>query len=118
MFPPEVCGVPVVVNTLHGFYFDDGTKPLPRRFYIWMERIAAKCSDTILSQNKEDIETGTRAAAAGGFSSVPNGCGGVGERLVVSHTLGVATGNSGSGSTAGANMARRSTVPLMLMSSM
>ncbi len=53
----RLSGVPVVVNTLHGFYFHDGTKPLPRRFYVWMERIAAKCSDTILSQNKEDIAT-------------------------------------------------------------
>ena len=32
------------------------------------------------------------AAASGGFPRVPNGCGGVGERLVVSHTLAVATG--------------------------
>ena len=32
------------------------------------------------------------AAAAGGFPRVPNGCGGVGERMVVSHTLAVATG--------------------------
>ena len=49
-------GVPVVANTIHGFYFHDGMEPLPRRFYVWMERIAAKCSDTILSQNREDIE--------------------------------------------------------------
>ena len=53
----RLSGVPVVVNTLHGFYFHEGTKPLPRRFYIWMERIAARCSDSILSQNKEDITT-------------------------------------------------------------
>ena len=53
----RLSGVPIVVNTLHGFYFHEGTKPLPRRFYVWMERIAAKCSDSILSQNKEDIET-------------------------------------------------------------
>ena len=32
------------------------------------------------------------AAAGGGFPRVPNGCGGVGERLVVSHTLAVTTG--------------------------
>jgi len=31
-------------------------------------------------------------AAAAGFHRVPNGCGGVGERLVLSHTLAVATG--------------------------
>lgn len=53
----RLSGVPVVVNTLHGFYFHEGTKPIPRRFYIWMERIAAKCSDVILSQNREDIAT-------------------------------------------------------------
>jgi glycosyltransferase involved in cell wall biosynthesis len=53
----RLSGVPIVVNTLHGFYFHDDTKPLPRRFYIWMERIAAKCSDTILSQNREDMDT-------------------------------------------------------------
>lgn len=32
------------------------------------------------------------AAAVGGFPQVPNGCGGVGERLVLSHTLAVQTG--------------------------
>ena len=31
-------------------------------------------------------------AAAGGFHEVPNGCGGVGERLVLSHSLAVKTG--------------------------
>jgi glycosyltransferase involved in cell wall biosynthesis len=53
----RIAGVPIVTNTLHGFYFHDDTKPLPRRFYIWMERVAAKCSDTILSQNREDMAT-------------------------------------------------------------
>ncbi|MEM8609710.1 MAG: glycosyltransferase family 4 protein [Myxococcota bacterium] len=53
----RLAGVPVVANTLHGFYFHDDMKPVPRRFYIWMERIAARCSDTILSQNREDIAT-------------------------------------------------------------
>jgi len=53
----RIAGVPVVVNTLHGFYFHDDTKPFPRRFYIGMERVAAKCSDTILSQNREDMAT-------------------------------------------------------------
>lgn len=53
----KLSGVPVVVNTLHGFYFHEGTKPVPRRFYIAMERIAALCSDAILSQNQEDMKT-------------------------------------------------------------
>ncbi len=49
--------VPIVVNTLHGFYFHDGMSPKWRRFYIATEKIAAACSDVILSQNPEDIET-------------------------------------------------------------
>ena len=53
----RIAGVPTVANTLHGFYFHDDTKPWLRRFYIWMERDAAKCSDTILSQNREDMAT-------------------------------------------------------------
>ncbi|MBW1906040.1 MAG: glycosyltransferase family 4 protein [Deltaproteobacteria bacterium] len=53
----RLAGVPVVANTLHGFYFHDDMKPWLRRFYIWMERVAAKCSDTILSQNREDMAT-------------------------------------------------------------
>lgn len=50
-------GVPVVVNTLHGFYFHEHMRPLWRRFYIQMEKIAARHSDVILSQNREDIQT-------------------------------------------------------------
>jgi glycosyltransferase involved in cell wall biosynthesis len=61
----RLSGVPVVVNTLHGFYFHDDMKPLPRRFYIWMERLAATCSDTILSQNKEDMATAAAEHIAG-----------------------------------------------------
>jgi glycosyltransferase involved in cell wall biosynthesis len=53
----RLAGVPVVVNTIHGFYFHDHMPPLWRRFYITLEKIAAWCSDVILSQNQEDIQT-------------------------------------------------------------
>ena len=53
----KMAGVPVIVNTLHGFYFHDHMHPVLRRFYIMLEKIAARCSDVILSQNREDIET-------------------------------------------------------------
>ncbi len=33
-----------------------------------------------------------REAARGGFTKIPNGCGGVGERLTLAHTLGVVSG--------------------------
>jgi glycosyltransferase involved in cell wall biosynthesis len=52
--------VPVVINTVHGFYFHDNMQSLRRRFYILMEKIAARCSDVILSQNREDMEVAVR----------------------------------------------------------
>lgn len=56
----RMAGVPVVINTLHGFYFHDRMRPLARRFYILTEKIAARCSDVILSQNSEDVQTAVR----------------------------------------------------------
>ncbi|MCB0189290.1 MAG: glycosyltransferase family 4 protein [Caldilineaceae bacterium] len=56
----RIAGVPIVVNTLHGFYFHDGMKPFWRNFYIMTEKIAARCSDVILSQNAEDMRTAVR----------------------------------------------------------
>lgn len=52
-----LAGTPIVVNTVHGFYFHDGMKPFWRRFYITLEKLAARCSDMILSQNSEDVVT-------------------------------------------------------------
>jgi glycosyltransferase involved in cell wall biosynthesis len=60
----RLAGVPVVVNTLHGFYFHDHTPALARRFYVFLEKIAARCSDLILSQNPEDVGTALREAIA------------------------------------------------------
>lgn len=59
-----LAGVPVVVNTIHGFYFHDHTPPLKRRFYIAMERLAARFSSAILSQNPEDVDTGVELKIA------------------------------------------------------
>ncbi|HEX9710167.1 MAG TPA: glycosyltransferase, partial [Candidatus Thermoplasmatota archaeon] len=60
----RLAGVPVVVNTLHGFYFHDGMRPWPRRFYRTLEKLAARCSDVILSQNEEDVDTAIREGIA------------------------------------------------------
>ncbi len=53
----RLAGVPIVVNTIHGFYFHEGTPLLKRRFYVLLEQLAASCSSDILSQSKEDLET-------------------------------------------------------------
>ncbi len=49
--------VPIVVNTVHGFYFHDHMNRWARAFFITLEKIAASCSDKILSQNSEDVAT-------------------------------------------------------------
>jgi glycosyltransferase involved in cell wall biosynthesis len=56
----RLAGVPVVVNTVHGFYFHDHMHPLKHRFYTAVESIGARCSDTLLSQNREDVRTAVR----------------------------------------------------------
>lgn len=56
----RLAGVPIVVNTIHGFYFQDDTPLWKRRFYVLLEQVAASCSDDILSQSKEDLETAVR----------------------------------------------------------
>ncbi|HEX4945034.1 MAG TPA: glycosyltransferase family 4 protein, partial [Blastocatellia bacterium] len=57
----RIVGVPIIVNTLHGFYFHDHMPKFWRNFYITTEKIAARCSHSILSQNSEDIQTAIRA---------------------------------------------------------
>jgi glycosyltransferase involved in cell wall biosynthesis len=53
----RMAGVPIIVRTLHGFYFHEHMHPAWRRFYITMEKLGALCSDIILSQSQEDMGT-------------------------------------------------------------
>lgn len=53
----KMAGIPIIINTLHGFYFHKNSPFLKRRFYILIERMAAIFSELILSQNREDIKT-------------------------------------------------------------
>lgn len=56
----RAAGVPIVINTVHGFYFQGRTSPFWRRFYITLEKMAAHCSDLVLSQSREDVQTAIR----------------------------------------------------------
>ncbi len=56
-FAARMVKVPIVVNTLHGFYFHDNMHPKQRKFYMAMEKVAARFSDVILCQSQEDIKT-------------------------------------------------------------
>jgi len=53
----KIAGVPIIINTIHGLYFNENSSPLKRKFYIFIEKIAGWCSDSILSQSEEDILT-------------------------------------------------------------
>lgn len=53
----KMAGVPVIVNTVHGFYFQKNDSRIKRIFFILTEKIAAKCSDLIFFVNKEDMKT-------------------------------------------------------------
>ena len=56
----RLAGTPIVVNTVHGFYFHDNTPALKRRAWILLERALARLSSRLLSQNREDIDTAVR----------------------------------------------------------
>ena len=53
-------GVPVVLQTLHGFYFHERMSYPKRRAWIAIERFSARHSDHVLCQNPEDVETAIR----------------------------------------------------------
>lgn len=60
----RAAGVPVVISTVHGYYFHDRMRPLARRALILLEKLAARCSHLILSQSREDVETAVREGIA------------------------------------------------------
>ena len=56
----RLAGVPVVVNTLHGFYATE-TDPVVKRAIVYgLEALAARFSDAELHQNVEDLELAKR----------------------------------------------------------
>jgi len=53
----KMAGVPVIINTIFGYYFHEGTPFIKRTFFIFIERIAALCSDFVFFRNREDFKT-------------------------------------------------------------
>ncbi len=56
----RLASVPVVVATVHGFYFHDNMRPALRRFYVIVDRLAGYCSDLFFSESSEDVATAIR----------------------------------------------------------
>ena len=59
-FAARLARVPLVVHTLHGFFFYDGMAPAARSFWKRMEKLGMMLGDYTLSQSQEDIETAIR----------------------------------------------------------
>lgn len=77
----RLAGVPIVINTVHGYYFHERTSPWVRRFYITLEKIAARCSDLIFFVNQEDLATARREKIASAAKLQLLGPGGIGINL-------------------------------------
>lgn len=59
-FAAKMAGVHMIFHTNHGFYFQDNSFFLKRKFFIFIEKIAAYCCDIMFSINKEDIESAVK----------------------------------------------------------
>lgn len=53
-----LAGVPIIVNTLHGFGFDlpKEASYWPKKIYMFLEKLAGKCSSTVFSISYDIIE--------------------------------------------------------------
>jgi glycosyltransferase involved in cell wall biosynthesis len=52
--------VPVVVHTVHGFHFQEGSPWLARAPYVAAERLCGRLTDTLLTQNRSDLDLAER----------------------------------------------------------
>jgi glycosyltransferase involved in cell wall biosynthesis len=60
----RLAGVPVVMHTIHGFWWHEHMKPWVRQACIDADRVASSWSDLIFSQSAEDVETAIREKVA------------------------------------------------------
>jgi len=53
----KLAGIPIIINTIHGFDFGEETSLTERRFFIFLEKISAKYSSLIFAISRKIIET-------------------------------------------------------------
>lgn len=53
----KMAGVPIIFNTIFGFYVNESTSPLKRALFIFIEKLAGRISTAIFFRNREDFET-------------------------------------------------------------
>lgn len=57
----KIAGVPVIVHTVHGFAFHEFEKPPRQRLFIWLERLAARFADKLITVSEPLKQWGLRA---------------------------------------------------------
>jgi len=53
----RLAGVPIIIDTVHGFYFKQDGSLASRAFFRFIRKISAKFSDVIFFVNREDMKT-------------------------------------------------------------
>jgi len=56
----KIAGIPIIINTIHGFDFGEESSFLKKKFFIILEKIAAICSDLIFSVSRAVIRTAVK----------------------------------------------------------
>lgn len=55
-----------VVNTVHGYLFDENTSAAKRTLLLTAEKITAKCTDRVVVMNRQDLEIAEKYRLSGG----------------------------------------------------
>jgi glycosyltransferase involved in cell wall biosynthesis len=53
----KMAKVPIIVHTVHGFYFDETMTSFKKMIYIYLEKLGASLCDIMLAQSRNDIKT-------------------------------------------------------------
>lgn len=64
-----------VVNTAHGYLFDEDTKAAKRKLLLAAEKITAKCTDRVIVMNRQDMEIAEKYGLSGGDVKFVDGMG-------------------------------------------
>lgn len=56
----KLAGAPVIIHTIHGWEFYRGQNPVIRKFYVFLERLAAGITDKLIAVSNYDIEEGVK----------------------------------------------------------
>jgi glycosyltransferase involved in cell wall biosynthesis len=63
----KLAGVPIIIHTIHGWSFHDYLPSYQKHLYIYLEKITAKITDTLVVVSEVDMDTGIKE----GIGNIP-----------------------------------------------